>query len=276
MVVWKLGHSPDADDAFMFYGLASGKVDTEGLAFDHVLRDIETLNRWAFEGRLEVSAISVHAFAHVRDRYALLSHGASMGEGYGPVVVAREPMEPEALKGKRIAVPGELTSAYLELRLFEPDFEAVVMDFDRVMDEVEAGRVDAGLLIHEGQLTHASRGLSAVLDLGAWWHEETGLPLPLGVNVVRKDLGEEACHKVSRVLKASIVYGLAHREDALAHALGFGRGTPEDLADRFVGMYVNERTVDMGPDGKRAIVELLDRAAACGLAPVLGEVEFVD
>lgn len=274
-LVLRLGHSPDADDAFMFYGLAAGKVDAEGLSFEHILRDIETLNRWALEGRLEVTAISVHAYPYVASSYALLPCGASMGENYGPVVVAKGEIEPEHLAGRRIAVPGRLTTATLVLRLFTRDFEAVYMPFDRIMDAVEAGTVDAGLLIHEGQLTHRDRGLQPVIDLGEWWFGQTGLPLPLGLNAVRKDLGPDLMAKVSRVLTRSIEYSLAHRAEALAHALGYARGLSSTLADRFVAMYVNDRTLEMGPDGREAVALLLDMAHRCELVPEVPALEWV-
>lgn len=272
----RLGHSPDADDAFMFYGLAAGKVDTGGLAFEHILRDIETLNQWAMEGRLEITAISAHAYPYVAERYALTSCGASMGEGYGPIVVAREPADPATLAGKRIALPGRLTSATLAMRLYLPDFEGVQMPFDRIMDAVLAGEVDAGLLIHEGQLNHQEFGLHKVVDLGVWWREETGgLPLPLGVNAVRRDLGAETMARVSALLKESIAYSLDHRQDALDHAMTYARGLGLEVADRFVGMYVNERTLDLGPDGREALALLLRRGHERGLVPFVPELTFV-
>jgi len=273
----RVGHSPDADDAFMFFGLASGRVAAPGLAFEHVLRDIQTLNEWAREGRLECTAISVHAYAYVADRYALLTHGASMGEGYGPMVVAARELAPEQLRGARIAVPGLLTSAYLELRLALVDFEPVVMDFAAIEGAVVRGEVDAGLLIHEGQLTHSQRGLRSVLELSTWWRELTGgLPLPLGVNAIRRDLDVDVQRAASRALRESIAYGLEHRDEALGGALRFGRGLSVELADRFVGMYVNERTLDLGDDGRIACQELLDRGAAAGLVPAVGRLTFVD
>jgi 1,4-dihydroxy-6-naphthoate synthase len=271
----RIGHSPDSDDAFMFYGLASGAVSAPGIEFEHVLRDIQTLNDWAREGRLESTAISVHAYAYVADRYALLAHGASMGEGWGPMVVARQPMEVGALSGQRIAVPGLLTSAYLELRLAVTDFEAVVMDFKAIEDAVLRGEVDAGLLIHEGQLTHTERGLHSVLELWTWWRELTGLPLPLGANAIRRDLPQALQHQVSAAMRASIAFGLAHRTEALAHAMQYARDLPLELADRFVGQYVNERTLDLGEDGRAAYQELLDRGAAAGLVPTVGRLDFV-
>src|SRR6185437_6778065 len=250
----RLGHSPDSDDAFMFYGLAEGHVDTEGLAFEHILRDIETLNQWALEGTLEITAISVHAYAYVADKYAILTHGASMGDNYGPMVVTREPISVEDLRTRRIAIPGIMTSAFLALRLFLGDFEYDILPFDQIMEAVKDGQAAAGLLIHEGQLTHQELGLHSVVNLGEWWHEETfGLPLPLGVNAVRRDLGPERMAQLSRILKASILYGLEHREDALAHAMQFSRGLPVETADQFVGMYVNDWTVDMGERGQESI-----------------------
>ncbi|HET9051760.1 MAG TPA: MqnA/MqnD/SBP family protein [Candidatus Dormibacteraeota bacterium] len=272
----RIGHSPDSDDAFMFYGLASGHVVSPGIEFEHVLRDIQTLNDWAREGRLETTAISVHAYAHVAGRYALLAHGASMGEGWGPMVVARAPTDASGLSGLRIGVPGLLTSAYLELRLAVPDFEPVVMDFKAIEDAVLRGEVDAGLLIHEGQLTHAERGLVSVLELWTWWRELTGLPLPLGANAIRRDLGAGVATAVSSAMRESIAYGLAHREDALAHAMTYARDLPRDLVDTFVGQYVNARTLDLGDDGRAAYQELLDRGAAAGLVPAVGRLTFVD
>ena len=272
----RLGHSPDADDAFMFYGLASGRVSAPGLQFEHLLRDIQTLNDWAREGRLECTAISVHAYAYVAGRYALLTHGASMGEDWGPMVVARAPLDARELRGRRIAVPGLLTSAYLELRLAVPDFEPVVVPFDRCMDEVEAGRADAALLIHEGQLTHAERGFHSVLELWTWWRELTGLPLPLGANAIRRDLPPDVQRAASRALRESIQYSLDHREEALDHAMQYARDLPRATADRFVGMYVNRRTLDLGDDGRAAYQELLDRGAAAGLVPPVGALDFVD
>lgn len=271
--VLKLGHSPDADDAFMFYALAAGRLDTGDLRFEHILKDIETLNTWALAGRLEVTAISVHAYPHVAERYVLTSCGASVGERYGPVLVAREAVLPADLRGKRIAVPGRLTTAALALRLFLPDFEAVHLPFDRVTEAVWNGEAEAGLLIHEGQLTHESEGLHLVADLGEWWFGETGLPLPLGVNAVRRDLGDRI-PRISRFLRESIEYGLAHRDEALTYALRFARGLDRGLADRFVGMYVNERTVDIGEDGRRAVDLLLHRGGERGLVPAVKAIEW--
>jgi 1,4-dihydroxy-6-naphthoate synthase len=273
----RLGHSPDSDDAFMFYGLAEHKVDAEGFVFEHVLRDIQTLNEWAREGRLEITAISVHAYAYVADKYAILTHGASMGDNYGPMVVAREPQGTEWLKGKKIAIPGTMTSAFLALRLFLGDFEYDVVPFDEIMPYVNAGKADAGLLIHEGQLTHGQYGLYEVIDLGKWWHAETnGLPLPLGVNAVRRDLGAETMAALSRVLKASIAYGLEHRAPALAHAMQYARGLETATADQFVGMYVNDWTLDMGPRGQESIRLFLKRAAEQGVIANEVPVDFVE
>jgi 1,4-dihydroxy-6-naphthoate synthase len=272
----RLAHSPDADDAFMFYGLAKGKIDTEGLAYEHILKDIQTLNEWAKEGRMEVTAISAHAYAHVKDKYAVLTHGGSIGKNYGPQIVAKSKITMESLKGKKIAIPGKLTSAYLALKIRFPDFVEVVVPFDEIMDEVVKGTVDAGLLIHEGQLTHAEKGLVKILDLGEWWYQETNLPLPMGLNAIRRDLSEEVKVKASKHLKQSIQYSLDHREEALDYALGFGRGLSRDVADKFVGMWVNERTVDMGEEGKKAIREFLKRGEELKLIPPVGEIEFVN
>jgi 1,4-dihydroxy-6-naphthoate synthase len=275
----RLGHSPDPDDAFMFYALAEELIPTDGFRFEHVLRDIETLNDWAREGRLEVTALSVHAYAYLSDRYRLLPHGASMGERYGPIVVAREPLDPASLPGLRVAVPGLLTSAFLQLQLAVGRIaEPVITPFDRILDVVEAGEVDAGLVIHEGQLTYASQGLQSILELGEWWHELTGgLPLPLGANAVRRDLDEgDTLPRLSRLLRQSIAYGLEHRTGALAHAERFGRGLDRGLADRFVGMYVNDRTLDYGEDGRAAVAELLRRGHEAGLIASAPVVDFVE
>ena len=272
-----IAHSPDSDDAFMFYALAEGKVDTGDLEFVHELQDIETLNRRALAGELEVTAVSIHAYAYIADRYALLPHGASMGEGYGPRVVATDPMQPGDLRGRRIAIPGTMTSAYLALRMYMPDFEPVVVPFDEIIDYVSARRADAGLIIHEGQLTYGDAGLFLITDLGEWWAGETGgLPLPLGGNVIRRDLGTDLIRRVSRMLRASIAYGLEHRTAALTHALQYGRGLDEGQADEFVGMYVNQRTLDYGPEGRRAVQLFLDRGHEEGLIPHRVQVDFVD
>ncbi len=273
-----VAHSPDSDDAFMFYALAAGKIETGELRYEHELSDIETLNRRALRGELEVSAVSIHAYAYLADRYALLASGSSMGDGYGPRIVARTaaPEDPRAgLRGKRVAVPGRLTTAYLALRLFQPEVEEEVLPFDQIEEAVERGAVDAGLLIHEGQLTFADRGLHLWTDLGAWWMGETGLPLPLGGNVVRRDLGDRVVAQIARDLRASVEYALAHRADALAHASRYNRGIGEERTDRFVGMYVNQWTVDYGPRGRLAVQTLLDRAHAAGVIPDPVAVSFV-
>lgn len=271
-----VAHSPDSDDAFMHYALAEHRIPDEGIEFTHLLKDIETLNKWALEGRYEVSAVSIHAYAYLADRYALLPHGASMGDKYGPIVVAREAGTIEDFAGKRIAIPGKMTTAYLALQLATPvEHEYVEVPFDEIIEAVKEGKVDAGLLIHEGQLTYGSEGLHKVLDLGEWWHEQTGLQLPLGGNAIRRDLGPEVTAKVSRLLHESIKYALEHREEALAYAMQFARDLPTDLADRFVGMYVNDVTLDYGADGRRAVQLLLDRAFEKGLIPNRVEAEFV-
>lgn len=272
----RVAHSPDSDDAFMFYALATGKVDTEGLTYVHELQDIESLNQRALRGELEVTAVSIHAYADLTDRYALLPSGASMGDRYGPRLVARTPMTRQDLKGKRIAVPGLKTSAYLAARLFEPEFEAVETPFDEIEAAVVAKQVDAGLLIHEGQLTFPDSGLHLVRDLGEWWFEETGLPLPLGGNVIRKDLGTDLMKKISRHLHASIAYALTHREAALDHAMQYARGLDREKADTFVGMYVNEWTLDYGSRGREAIRLFLERGAEAGIVRRGVRVEFVD
>jgi 1,4-dihydroxy-6-naphthoate synthase len=273
-----LGHSPDPDDAFMFYALAKDLIPTGDFEFEHLLRDIETLNRWAMEGRLEVSAISVHAYATVADKYRLLPHGASMGEQYGPMVVAREQVDPADLPRMKVAVPGTLTSAFLELQLAAGRIDdPLIVPFDQILDVVERGEADAGLVIHEGQLTYESQGLVNVLDLGTWWHELTGgLPLPLGANVVRRDLGDQAMVELSHILRESIRFSLEHRADALAYAAEYGRGLDDDLNDRFVGMYVNERTLDYGEDGREAVRELLRRGVEAGIITHEVPVDFVE
>lgn len=265
-----VAHSPDSDDAFMFWALAAGRIDTGGRRYVHELADIETLNRRALAGELEVTAVSIHAYAYLADRYALLAHGASIGDRYGPRIVAREhaPADPRAaLAGRSVAVPGELTTAFLALRLYQPAARTVVVPFDQIEEYVAAGRADAGLLIHEGQLTFADRGLELWVDLGVWWDDETGLPLPLGGNVVRRDLGDATLGAVARDLKASIEYGLAHRAEALAHAQMFSRGLDPAKTDRFVGMYVNDYTVDYGERGRQAVRELLARGHRAGIVP---------
>jgi 1,4-dihydroxy-6-naphthoate synthase len=269
-----VAHSPDSDDAFMFYGLASGKVPTNGLAIEHVLADIETLNRAAFEGKYEVTAVSFNAYAYLTDKYLLLPHGSSMGDKYGPIVVARA-NGPLSLKGIAVAVPGTFTTSFLALRLYDPDVSYVVMPFDRIQDAVRNGEVAAGLLIHEGQLTYQDEGLKKIIDLGEWWSDRTGgLPLPLGGNLIRRDLGPELIAKVSRLLHDSIAYALDHRREALDYALQFGRGLDRDKADRFVGMYVNELTLEYGDRGRAAVQQLLDEAWDKRLIPQKVVVEF--
>jgi len=271
-----LAHSPDSDDAFMFYALADGQIDTQGIEYVHELQDIETLNRRAMRGELDVTAVSIHAYAYLSDRYALLPHGASMGDGYGPMLVSREPMTREQVAGKRIAVPGMMTSAYLALKLYEPDFIPVVVPFDQVGQVVLDGQVDAGLLIHEGQLTYKDEGLHLVADMGAWWLEKTGLPLPLGGNVIRKDMPADVRQKVSRHLRQSIAYGLDHRKSALDHAMRYARGLERSKADEFVGMYVNDWTLDYGERGRAAIRLFLDEGVKSGVITRPVTVEFVD
>ena len=270
-----VAHSPDSDDAFMFYGLASGAVATGGFEVEQVLADIETLNRAAFEGRYEVTAVSFHAYAQLIDRYALLPHGASMGDRYGPIVVAR-PDGPKQVKGARVAIPGTLTTAYLVLQLFEPDFDYTVLPFDEIQPAVLAGEAEAGLLIHEGQLTYADDGLCKLIDLGGWWaHQTDGLPLPLGCNIIRRDLGKEKMRRVSKMLHESIAYALLHRSEALEYAGKFGRGLDTARTDRFVGMYVNELTLDYGARGRAAVARLFDDAFARKLIPNQIPIEFV-
>jgi 5,8-dihydroxy-2-naphthoate synthase len=269
----RIAHSPDSDDAFMFYGLASGRVPANGFELEHVLSDIETLNRAAFTGTYEITAVSFHAYAHLTDRYVLLPHGASMGDRYGPVVVARAD-GPASLDGVRVAVPGELTTAFLTLKLFRPDVRHEVVPFDQIQDRVREGACAAGLLIHEGQLTYQEDGLHKIVDLGEWWADRTsGLPLPLGGNVIRRDLGAATIATLSRLLHDSIDYALKHREEAVAYAMQFGRGLDEKRTDRFVGMYVNDLTLDYGDRGRAAVVRLLSDAHAAGLLPAV-HVEF--
>ncbi len=260
----------------MFYALAQGLIDTQGLTYVHELQDIESLNQRALRGELEVTAVSIHAYAFLTDRYALLSSGASIGDGYGPRLVSRLPAGKSEVRGKRVAIPGLLTSAYLALRLYEPDFIAVPTPFDQIEDSVAHGDVDFGLLIHEGQLTFADLGLHLVADMGEWWLAETGLPLPLGGNVVRKDLGHDTIAKISRHLRASIAYALTHRENALHHAMRYARGLDRGLADVFVGMYVNDWTLDYGDRGREAIRQFLSRGVASGVIPRDVTVEFAD
>jgi 1,4-dihydroxy-6-naphthoate synthase len=272
-----LGHSPDPDDAFMFYALAAGKVETHGWSFRHVLEDIQTLNDRATRGELEITAISIHAYPFVARKYALTACGSSMGDGYGPLVVAREPTAIDDLRGKLIAVPGERTSAFLTLNLLlgPGRFRHRVVMFDRILDEVAAGRADAGLIIHEGQLTFATHALHQVVDLGAWWYDQTGLPLPLGGNCIRRDLGGDNIRQITAILQRSIEYCLTHRNEAVDYALRYARDLDRFLADRFIGMYVNQWTLDYGEVGRRAVAELLRRGAQIGLVPPVGDIDFV-
>ena len=271
-----VAHSPDSDDAFMFYGLATHKLETDGLKFEHTLRDIQTLNEDARRGVYDVTAISFHAYAYVADRYALLPHGASIGDKYGPILVSKEPRSPDEIGDLTIAIPGELTSAFLALRIFNNKFNYVVVPFDKIIDAVLSGEADAGLLIHEGQLFYKEKGLDKVLDLGEWWHEKTGLPLPMGGNAIRRDLGPDLMHQVSKHLHNSIVYSMENREDALTYAMQFARDMPQELADRFVAMWVNDLTLDYGERGKESVRRLLDEGYKAGVIPHRVEIEFVD
>lgn len=272
-----LGHSPDPDDAFMFYGLARGKVETGNWRFEHVLQDIQTLNERALRGELDITAISIHAYPYVCDRYALTNCGSSMGDGYGPLVVTREEMTVDDLRGRHIAVPGEMTTAFLGLNLLlgKGQFRHSVVMFDEILAHVANGKADAGLIIHEGQLTYENHNLHKVVDLGEWWKKDTGLPLPLGGNCIRRDLGDDNMTEVSGILKRSIKYSLGHRAEAVAHALQYARDMGTDLADRFVGMYVNEWTVDYGDAGRKAVRELLRRGSEAGLIPAVNQIDFV-
>jgi 1,4-dihydroxy-6-naphthoate synthase len=271
-----LAHSPDSDDAFMFYGLASGHVPSDGLEIEHVLSDIETLNRRAIEGRHEITAISFHAYPYVAERYRLMPCGGSIGDGYGPLVVAPQPLRPEDIAGRVVAVPGTLTTAYLALKLFAPGVQTVVVSFDEVFDAVRSGRADLALVIHEGQLTFSGSGFHKVLDLGAWWKDETGLPLPLGGNAVRRDLDPALARRLTSLVRETVRYSLAHREAALEYAMKFARGMETGIADRFVGMWVNEMTIDCGERGRRAVQELLDRGASAGVIPQRVTADFVE
>src|SRR5438552_1800161 len=270
-----IGHSPDPDDAFMFYALTHDKIDTGGLTFKHIIADIETLNHKAVEGELEVTALSVHAYGYTMDKYALLPCGGSFGDGVGPIVVAKKKMELGELADDRIAVPGTMTSAYLLLKLLLMNFKFEVVPFDKIMDAVLNGEVDAGLLIHEGQITYEKLGLHKICDLGRWWHEDMGLPVPLGVNAVRKDLGKQLMRHISELTKQSIEYALTHREEAVAYAMQYGRGMDASMTDRFVGMYVNEWTKDMGHKGRESIARLLTRGYHAALLPRPVNLEFV-
>jgi 1,4-dihydroxy-6-naphthoate synthase len=271
----KIAHSPDSDDAFMFYGLATNKVRVPGLKFSHTLTDIETLNRKAMDGFYDVSAISFHAYPYVQDKYTLMSCGGSVGEQYGPMVVAPRAINLEDLKRIKVAVPGTMTTAYLALKLFAPDIETAVVPFDQIIPQVLAGKYEAGLIIHEGQLTYDRSGLTKIIDLGKWWHEITGLPLPLGGNAIRRDLGPELIATVQQALRNSIQHALDHREQALAYAMQFARDLDPHMADRFVGMYVNNRTLDYGDDGKEAISRLLNMGYRAGIITQEPHVDFV-
>ena len=271
----RIAHSPDSDDAFMFYALATRKIDTGDLNYVHVLSDIETLNRKALEGEYEVSAVSFHAYAYMADKYALLSCGASMGRNYGPIVVSGKPIRPDSLASKSVAIPGTLTTAFLTLRLFEPEIQYHVVQFDKILDQVREGKYDAGLLIHEGQLTYRELGLHKVLDLGEWWLASTGLPLPLGGNVIKRDLGPALMKQVAEDIRRSIQYGLDHREEAMAYAIQFSRGLDLQRADRFVGMYVNDLTLDYGEEGREAVRRLLQEAYKNKIIPQRIALEFV-
>lgn len=271
----QLAHSPDSDDAFMFYALATGKVRLPGVKFNHVLSDIESLNRAAEKEVYDITAVSFYGYSFIADKYVLLDCGASFGEGYGPIVVSAHPFKKDDLKGRRIAVPGERTTSYLALKLFEPGVETVTIPFDKILDAVAAREVDAGLLIHEGQLIYSQLGLSRVVDLGQWWQEETGLPLPLGANAIRRSLNATLGRQVERVIRESVAYALEHREAALDYALQFARDMDPVMADRFVGMYVNRWTLDYGEEGRRAVNELLGRGAEVGLVPPAFRVEFL-
>ncbi len=272
----RIGHSPDPDDAFMFYGLASGRVPTGGYVIEQVLNDIESLNRMALRGEIEVTAVSIHAYAYLSERYLLLPCGASMGDGYGPIVIARRPMDLEELKTKTVVVPGRLTSAALALRLALGDVATEVMPFDAILPAVARGEKEAGLLIHEGQLTYGASGVVKILDLGEWWKRDTGLPLPLGGNAIRRDLGERAIAEIGAIFKKSIEFALENRREALTYAMDFGRGIGRPLADRFVGMYVNDYTLDYGPRGRRALETFLSRGHIIGALPHPTDVEFAD
>lgn len=271
-----VAHSPDSDDAFMFYGLATNKLETEGLKFEHTLKDIQSLNEDARNGVFDVTAISFHAYAYVSDKYALLPHGASIGDQYGPIVVSKEPRDVSEIPQMKIAIPGELTSAFLALRIYNQDFDYEVVPFDEIIEAVQQGRVDAGLLIHEGQLYYKQEGLDKVLDLGEWWFEETGLPLPMGGNVIRRDLGEDLMQEVSKHLRRSIVYSMENREDALAYAMQFARDMPPELADRFVAMWVNDLTLDYTDRAKEGVRLLLEKGYEKGIIPHRADIEFVE
>ena len=274
----RIGHSPDSDDAFMFYALAKKLIPTNGFEVVHVIEDIESLNKRALNSELEVTAISIHAYAYVSKDYALMPCGASIGDRYGPIVVSTSPIDLHDLSGKRIAIPGEMTTAYLTLQLFEPDFIPEVVPFDQILDHVKQGKSDAGLIIHEGQLTYQSQGFHKIIDLGEWWYQETDLPLPLGANVIRRDLGSEAIRKITSLLKQSIQYSLSHRQEGLEYAMVYARDMESDstLADRFVGMYVNDYTLDYGQRGRAGVHELLSRGYQSGIITSPVDIDFVE
>jgi len=274
----RIGHSPDSDDAFMFYALAKKLIPTNGFEVVHVIEDIESLNKRALNSELEVTAISIHAYAYVSQDYALMPCGASIGDRYGPIVVSTSPIDLHDLSGKRIAIPGEMTTAYLTLQLFEPDFIPEVVPFDQILDHVKQGKSDAGLIIHEGQLTYQSQGFHKIIDLGEWWHQETDLPLPLGANVIRRDLGSETIRKITALLKQSIQYSLSHRQEGLEYAMVYARDMESDstLADRFVGMYVNDYTLDYGQRGRAGVHELLSRGYQSGIIKSPVEIDFIE
>ncbi|MGC8624446.1 MAG: menaquinone biosynthesis family protein [Phycisphaerae bacterium] len=273
----RLGHSPDPDDAFMFYGMATGQMDLGNYEFEHILQDIQTLNIRAMQGELEITAISLHAYPYVKDKYALLASGCSMGDNYGPMLVAKKPFTIAELKTKRIAIPGALTTAFLVMQLLlGKGTDTVVQPFDHILEYVQAGHADVGLIIHEGQLTYQKNGLVCCVDMGKWWKEKTGLPLPLGVNAIRRDMGAAAMREVAGLLKRSIEFSLAHRREAVRHALQYARNMNENLADEFVGMYVNHWTLDFGAEGRKAVHAVLDAGDKAQLIPPCSPVEFVD
>jgi len=274
----RIAHSPDSDDAFMFYALTQGILDTAGLEIRHVLQDIETLNQAAFHGTYEITALSFHGYAHLADRYQLMPSGASFGDGYGPIVVSRSPLSRDDLAGRKVAIPGQLTTANLTLHLWQPEVTTAIVPFDRILDVVQAGEFDAGVVIHEGQLTYGDLGLHSVVDLGAWWKGETGLPLPLGGNGIKRDLDEDLKRRLCRLLTESIEYGLDHRKEALDYAVRYARGLEDDpeRSDRFVGMYVNDWTRSYGEAGRRAVQLLLDRGYTAGILPARVKAEFID
>ncbi len=272
----RIGHSPDSDDAFMFYALAKETIPTDGIQVVHVIEDIESLNQRALKGELEVTAVSIHAYAYIADKYALMPCGSSMGDRYGPILVANQLFPASELKGKKIAIPGKMTTAYLTCSLFESDFEAIEVPFDQIIDFVKSGQADAGLIIHEGQLTYGESGMHKILDLGEWWYQETGLPLPLGGNVIRRDLGDEKMRKVTHLVRQSIQHSLDNRAEALDYAMIYARDMETKTADRFVGMYVNEYTIDYGDSGREGVRELLKRGYESGIISQPVDIEFVE